>query len=142
MTRSFAAPSESASPNLRFWLSFDSTVGDAVYDGQNLIMPVVISDYIKRHIQFLDDKFLVLAADDIRRHLEDYAVHEMNPNLWQCLSDALETEQREHATRQARKSESCPVCERPLEVMSITNNQHSPGGVRCDCSLPELSHRL
>ena len=36
-------------------------------------MPVVVANYIKRHIQLLDDKFLVLAADEIRRHLEDYA---------------------------------------------------------------------
>ena len=34
-------------------------------------MPVVVANYIKRHIRLLDDKFLVLAADDIRRHLED-----------------------------------------------------------------------
>ena len=91
-------------------------------------MPVVISNYIKHHIQILDDKFLVLAADDIRRHLEDYAEHELNPNLWQGLLDALETEQRARATRQARKSRSCPACGRPLEVTNITANQHSPGG--------------
>lgn len=48
-------------------------------------MPVVVANYIKRHIRLLDDKFLVLAADDIRRHLEDYAEHEPNPNLWQGL---------------------------------------------------------
>ena len=30
-------------------------------------MPVVVANYIKRHIRLLDDKFLVLAADDIRR---------------------------------------------------------------------------
>ena len=33
--------------------------------GRNTCMPVVVSDYIKRHVQLLDDKFLVLAADDI-----------------------------------------------------------------------------
>ena len=96
--------------------------------GRNTYMPVVVSDYIKRHIQLLDDKFLVLAADEIRRHLGDYAEHESNSNLWQCLLGALETEQRERDTRQARKSISCPVCGGPLEVMSITDNQHSPGG--------------
>ena len=73
-------------------------------------MPVVVTDYIKRHIQLLDDKFLVLATDDIRRHLEDYAEHEPNPNLWQNLLCALETEQRARATRQARKIRSCPPC--------------------------------
>lgn len=66
-------------------------------------MPVVVSNYIKRHIRLLDDKFLALAADDIRRHLEDYAEHKPNPNLWQSLLGALETEQRARATRQARK---------------------------------------
>ena len=78
--------------------------------GRNTCMPAVVSDYIKRHIRFLDDKFLALAADDIRRHLEDYAEHEPNPNLWQGLFDALEAEQRARATRQARKIRSCPSC--------------------------------
>ena len=91
-------------------------------------MPVVVSGYIKRHLRLLDDKFLVLAADDIRRHLEDYAEHELNPNLWQSLLGALETEQEERATRKARKIRLCPACGNPLEVMSITDNQHSPGG--------------
>ena len=76
--------------------------------GRNTCMPVVVTDYFKRHIQLLDDKFLVLATDDIRRHLEDYAEHEPNPNLWQSLLGALETEQRERATCQARKIRSCP----------------------------------
>ena len=62
--------------------------------GKNTCMPVVVSDYIKRHIRLLDDKFLVLAADDIRRYLEDYAEHEPNLNLWQSLLGVLETEQR------------------------------------------------
>lgn len=81
--------------------------------GRNTYMPAVVSGYIKRHIRFLDDKFLALAADDIRRHLEDYAEHEPNPNLWQGLFDALETEQRARATRQARKIRSCPTCGKP-----------------------------
>ena len=58
--------------------------------GRNTCMPVVVSDYIKRHVQLLDDKFLVLAADEIRRHLEDYAEHDLNSNFWQGLLDALE----------------------------------------------------
>ena len=78
--------------------------------GRNTYMPAVVSDYIKRHIRFLDDKFLALAADDIRRHLEDYAEHEPNPNLWQGLFDALETERRTRATRQARKIMPDPTC--------------------------------
>ena len=41
-------------------------------------MPSVVADYIKRHLQLLDDKFLTLAANDIRRYLEDYAEHESN----------------------------------------------------------------
>jgi hypothetical protein len=81
--------------------------------GRNTCMPMVVADYIKRHIQLLDDKFLVLAADDIRRYLEDYAEHEPNSNLWQGLFDALETEQRARATRQARKIRSCPTCGKP-----------------------------
>ena len=77
--------------------------------GRNTCMPMVVADYIKRHIQLLDDKFLVLAADDISRHLEDYAEHEPNPNLWQGLFDALKTEQRARATHQARKTMPDPT---------------------------------
>ena len=81
--------------------------------GRNTYMPAVVSDYIKRHLRFLDDKFLALAADDIRRHLEDYAEHEPNPNLWQGLFDALKTEQRARATHQARKIMPGPTCGKP-----------------------------
>ena len=77
--------------------------------GRNTYMPAVVSGYIKRHIRFLDDKFLALAADDIRRHLEDYAEHEPNLNLWQNLLCVLEVEQRECATRQTKKIMSGPI---------------------------------
>ena len=96
--------------------------------GRNTYMPAVVSGYIKCHFRFLDDKFLALAADDIRQHLEDYAEHEPNPNLWHGLLGALETEQRERATRKARKIRPCPACGKPLEIMSIADNRHSPGG--------------
>ena len=78
--------------------------------GRNTCMPMVVADYIKRHVQLLDDKFLVLAADDIRRHLEDYAEHEPNLNLWQNLLCVLEVEQRECATRQTKKIMFGPTC--------------------------------
>lgn len=91
-------------------------------------MSSVVADYIKRHLQLLDDKFLTLAADDIQRYLEDYAEHESNPDLWQNLLDALETEQRDRATRQARKNRPCPACGKSLEIMSIADSWHSPGG--------------
>lgn len=96
--------------------------------GRKTHMPSVIADYIKRHLQLLDDKFLTLAADDIQRYLEDYAEHESNPDLWQNLLDALETEQRDRATRQARKIRPCPACGKLLEIMSIADSWHSPGG--------------
>ena len=96
--------------------------------GKNICMPVVVSDYIKRHIHLLDDKFFVLAADDIRRYLEDYAEHEANSNLWQSLLGVLETEQRARATREARKIRPCPACGKPLEIMSIADSWHSLGG--------------
>lgn len=96
--------------------------------GRKNHMPSVIADYIKRHIQLLDDKLLTLAADDIRQHLEDYAEHEPNLNLWQGLLDAIEAEQRDRAARQARKIRVCPTCGKPLEVMSIADSWHSPGG--------------
>ena len=91
-------------------------------------MSSVVADYLKRHIQLLDNKFLTLAAEDIRRHLEDYAEHEPNLNLWQGLLDAIEAEQRDRATRQARKIRACPTCGKPLEIMSIADSWHSPGG--------------
>ena len=81
--------------------------------GRNTYMPVVVSGYIKRHLRLLDDKFLALATDDIRQHLENYAEHEPNSNLWHGLLGALETEQRERATRKARKIRSCPTCGKP-----------------------------
>lgn len=96
--------------------------------GRNTYMPMVVADYIKRHIQLLDDKFLVLAADDIRHHSEDYRGHEPNPNLWKGLLDALEAQRRERITRPAKKVRPCPTCGKPLEVMSMVDNQHSPGG--------------
>lgn len=96
--------------------------------GRKTYMPSVIADYIKRHLPHLDDKFLTLAADDIQRYLEDYAEHEANSDLRQNLLDALETEQRDRAARQARKIRPCPTCGKPLEVMSIADSWHSPGG--------------
>ena len=106
--------------------------------GRNTCMPMVVADYIKRHIQLLDDKFLVLAADDIRRHLEDYAEHEPNPNLWQSLFGALETEQRARATRKAR-NQTVPSLREALGGHEHCRQQAFTRWVRCDCSLPKLS---
>ena len=96
--------------------------------GRNTYMPLVVTDYIKRHIRMLDGKFLVLAANNIRHHFEDYGEHEPNLALWQDLLDELETEQRDRITRPARKSRVCPVCGTPLKVVSITGSEHSPDG--------------
>ena len=96
--------------------------------GRKTHMPSVVADYIKRHLQLLDDKFLTLAANDIRQYLEDYAEHGANSDLWQDLLDALETEQQGRATCQARKTRPCPTCGKPLEIMSIADSWHSPGG--------------
>ena len=96
--------------------------------GRNTYMPLVVTDYIKRHIQLLDDKFLVLAVNDIWRHFEDYGEHEPNPALWQELLEALETERRDRITRSAKKSRACPVCGTLLEIKSIIDNEHSPHG--------------
>ena len=90
--------------------------------GKSTYMPAVVADYIKHHIQLLDDKFLVLAADDVRRHLEEYIEHEPNPKLWQDLLDVLKVEQRDRITRQATKSRPYPACGAPLEVMSLSDN--------------------
>ncbi len=94
--------------------------------GRNTYMPLVVTDYIKRHIRLLDDKFLVLAVNDIRRHFEDYREHEPNTALWQGLLETLETEQRDRITRPAKKNRACPVCGMPLKIKSITGNEHSP----------------
>ena len=67
--------------------------------GNNTCMPVVVSGYIKP-----------------------------NSNLWQSLLGVLETEQRARATREARKIRPCPACGKPLEIMSIADSWHSPGG--------------
>ena len=96
--------------------------------GRKTYMPSVIADYIKRHLQLLDDKFLALAVGHIRQHLEDYAEHESNPDLWQNLLDALETERSYRGARQASKIRPCPTCGKPLEIMSIADSWHSPGG--------------
>ena len=91
-------------------------------------MPMVVADYIKRHIHLLDDKFLVLAADDIRRHFEDYGEHALNSDLWQDLLEALEAERRNRIARPAKKTRPCPACGNSLEVTNMADNQHSPGG--------------
>lgn len=96
--------------------------------GRNTYMPLVVTDYIKRHIRLLDNKFLALAANDIRRHFEDYREYEPNTALWQNLLEALETEQSDRITRPVRESRACPVCGMPLKVVSITDNEHSPNG--------------
>ena len=96
--------------------------------GRNTYMPLVVTDYIKRNIQLLDDKFLALAANEIRRHFEDYGEYEPNPELWQDLLGVLEAAQRDRITRPAKKSRVCPVCGMPLNVVSITDNEHSPSG--------------
>ena len=97
--------------------------------GRNTYMPLVVTDYIKRHIRLLDNKFLALAANDIRRHFEDYREYEPNTALWQNLLEALETEQSDRITRPVRESRACPVCGMPLKVVSITENEHSPNGL-------------
>lgn len=96
--------------------------------GRNTYMPLVVAGYIKRHIWLMDDKFLVLAANDIRCHFEDYGEYEPNTALWQELLEALETEQRDRIIRPEKKSRVCPVCGMPLKVVSITVNEHSPNG--------------
>ena len=97
--------------------------------GRDTYMPLVVTDYIKRHIRLLDDKSLVLAANDIRCYFEDYGEHELNTAHWQELLEALETERRDRITRSAKKSRVCPVCGTLLEIKSIIDNEHSPNGV-------------
>lgn len=97
--------------------------------GRDTYMPLMVADYIKRHIRLLDDKSLVLAANDIRCYFEDYGEHKLNTAHWQGLLEALETERRDRITRSAKKSRACPVCGTLLEIKSIIDNEHSPNGV-------------
>ena len=96
--------------------------------GRWTYMPQVVVDYIRRYIRLLDDKFLALAVNNIRRHLEDYGEHEPNPNLWQGLLETLEARQRDKATHTEKPARLCPACGMPLEIMSMADNQHRPGG--------------
>lgn len=96
--------------------------------GRWTYMPQVVVDYIRRYIRLLDDKFLALAINDIRRHIEDYGEQEPNPNLWQELLEALEARQRDKATHAEKPARPCPACGKPLEIMSMADNQHRPGG--------------
>ena len=97
--------------------------------GRDTYMPLMVADYIKRHIRLPDDKSLVLAANDVRCYFEDYGEHELNTAHWQELLEALETERRDRITRSAKKSRACPVCGTLLEIKSIIDNEHSPNGV-------------
>ena len=96
--------------------------------GRWTYMPQVVVDYIRRYIRLLDDKFLALAVNDIWHHLEDYGEHEPNPNLWQGLLVTLEARQRGKATHTEKPARLCPACGMPLEIMSMADNQHRPGG--------------
>lgn len=93
--------------------------------GKNTFMPLVIIDYIKRHIQLLDRKFLVLAADDIRHHFEDYGELEPNPELWQELLTTLEAHQKGEPVPREEPCRPCPACGAPLEVLIVSD---APGG--------------
>lgn len=53
---------------------------------RNTYMPIVVADYIKRHRQFLDDKFLVLATDD--RGMLVFFCHDTNNLLDKNLGHA------------------------------------------------------
>lgn len=96
--------------------------------GRWTYMPQVVADYIKRYIRLLDDKFLALAVNDIRCHLEYYGEHEPNPNLWQGLLVTLEAQQRDKATYAEKSARLCPACGNSLEIMSMADNQYRPGG--------------
>lgn len=104
-----------------------------------VIMPYVISkkfadeleelSYQCRHFLNTRSAFTTPAAEDEEEPDENQtAEYDPNANLWHNLLDALKAEQEECATRQARKIRPCPVCGEPLEVTSITDNRHSPGG--------------
>ena len=96
--------------------------------GRCTYVPQVVVDYIKRYIRLLDDKFLTLAINDIRHHLENYREHDPNQNLWQELLTTLEARQNGKTTRAEKAGRPCPACGMPLEIMNVADNQHGPGG--------------
>ena len=105
--------------------------------GRNTYMPTVIVDYLKRHIKLLDDKFLVLAADDIRRHFEDYGEHEPNPNLWQSLLEALEAERRDRIPA-SKEDQALPIMWKTVGNYEHGRQPTFSRWLRCDCPLLEL----
>ena len=103
--------------------------------GRKTHMPSVVADYIKRHLQLLDDKFLTLAANDIRQYLEDYAEHGANSDLWQDLLDALETEQRSRRSS-GKENQTLPDLRKTIGSHEYCRQLAFTWWVRCDRSLP------
>ena len=105
--------------------------------GRNTYMPMVVADYIKRHIHLLDGKFLVLATDDIRRHFEDYGEHEPNPNLWQSLLGALESEEKQNHPV-SEEDQALPIMRETIGSHEHSRQQTFSRRLRCNCPLLEL----
>ena len=70
----------------------------------------------------------MVAVRDIREHLEDYGEHEPLPTLWRNLITTLEARLEEGPASAERCDHPCPQCGEPLEIMSMADSRHTPGG--------------
>jgi len=63
--------------------------------GRMTYMPDVVSKFIKRHLNLIDENTLNILIRDIKEHLVDYAEHEPYPQTWNSLQLALEARLKE-----------------------------------------------
>lgn len=57
--------------------------------GRHTYMPDLISRYVDKHMETLDEATVNKLIESIESHLEDYIEHEPYPNLWRRLLDKL-----------------------------------------------------
>lgn len=57
--------------------------------GRHTYMPDVISRYVDKHMEQLDEKTIAQLIKSVEQHLEDYIEHEPYPNLWRSLLNKL-----------------------------------------------------
>lgn len=96
--------------------------------GKHTFIPLTVDNYIRRHIRLLDKKTLAVAVRGIREHLEDYGEHEPSPTLWHDLTATFEAKLEEKSALAERCGRPCPQYGEQLEIMSMADSWHIPGG--------------